>query len=59
MTKNTNADGILFFDFVNVPNFYWKFYVFKFKLYGKIFVSCTFLSCHVFYVRVLKWIHIL
>ena len=39
MTKNTNADGVLFFSFVNVSDFYWKIYVFKIKLFGKIFVS--------------------
>ena len=32
LTQNTNADGILFYDFVNVSDFYWKFYVFKIKV---------------------------
>ena len=34
--KNTNADGILFLDFVNVFNIDWKFHIFKFKLFSKI-----------------------
>ena len=39
ITKNTKADGILFFNFVNVSNFDWKFHVIKIKLFGKIYVS--------------------
>ena len=31
ITKNANADGIPFFDFVNASNFDWKIYVFKIK----------------------------
>ena len=43
ITKNTNADRITFFNFVNVFSFYWKFYGFKVKLFSKIFTSfCNF-----------------
>ena len=35
ITKNTNVDGILFFNFVYISNFDWKFYVFKINLFGK------------------------
>ena len=41
--KSTNVDWILFFDFLNVSNFYWKFYAFKIKLFYNIFFSSFFI----------------
>ena len=38
-SQNTNTDRIYFFNFENVSNFYWKFYVFKFKSFCRIFMS--------------------
>ena len=39
ITKNENADGTFFSDFVNVSNFDWMFYVFKINSLSKIFIS--------------------
>ena len=39
INKNVNADRNLLFSFPNVSSFYWKIYVFKIKLFGKIFVN--------------------
>ena len=37
ITKITNANAILFFQFWNVSNFDWNFYVFNIELFPKIF----------------------
>ena len=52
-SQNTNANEIFFFcNFVNVSNFDLKFYVFKIKLFSKIFISfCK--SCLVMICRIL------
>ena len=39
LTKNSNGNRILFFNFGNVSNFNRKFYIFRIKFSGKIFVS--------------------
>ena len=51
ITKDANANIIIFFNFVNVSSFYWKFYVFKIKSFCKIFVSfcnsCWMMICRI------------
>ena len=49
ITKNTNTNGILFFNFVSVSNFDCKFYVPKIKMFSKIFVS-FYSSCWVIFI---------
>ena len=39
ITKNTNSNGTLFFNFVYISKFDWKFYVFQIKLFGRNFIS--------------------
>ena len=46
IVKNNNTNRILFLNFVNVSNFYWKFYIFKIKLIGKFFINYC-ISCWV------------
>ena len=39
ISKNTNTDGSLFFNFVYISDFDWKFNIFKIKLFGNIFIT--------------------
>ena len=39
ISKNTIADGIIFFNFLNISNFDLTFYVFKIKFVAKSFLQ--------------------
>ena len=54
IAKNTNANGILIFDFVNVSYFHLKFYVFKIKSLCRIFIR----FCDSFWIMVCRICHL-